>query len=1004
MNIPGVTMAKGKGNSQKKFKGFTRKNNTGNINKSNKPKSSGGGGGGKKGKKGKSGKAKEKIEKEKSQKDIYHDINKEISHLTNNLEKLQKVQETTTDPDKIVKNLEKQIQAIRDLNEAYKEKIAIAKEEAKRQQGELNKDYGANFDEATGDITNYDEIYDGLYQKYSDAVDAYNKSKTDKNKEAIDKAKEELENFTKDLGEYEGTQDLLKEVQQSIRDGLKNIIKNEIEKITVQVEAEVDFVAGRQKWYEFKRKFVDNLTDDNLLGSLQVAYEEVFDYIGSEFTESSIEKLYGLMNQMAGEYSMGLGGDGNSILIQSFDGMTEEDLKAGREALEKTYDELISQMEGLYDAAEQVQDAYLESIDGIIDARDALTESYELFNNQLEHDIKMIELVNGEDAYDKLGEKYIKQVDLVEQRYQNAYSNMQYYAEKYNAALASGNKEEIEKWQSALQSAIDDTNSMMEAWGDALLTKYENIIDGLVDKMDRALTNGLTAEWTKEAYDLALDNEDDYLDAVNSAYAMEKLRREWLGVIDDASSLNVQTELNDAMNEQLKMLERKGDLTQHDIDRAELELEIVKKRNALQDAQQSKTKMRLRRDANGNYSYQFVSDEEANRQAMQELADAQNQLYNFDKDAVKDNLEQIASTIQDYQSKVAEIYKTYGKDSEEAVQRISVLTEEYNKKVNTLTNQNAQYRSELISSALDEMKNYYGMTDDIIANMDASQKQLMMQGLIGPSWASPLQDLAENLSNGGFAQAATQMITSANAALNEYTAGLSNLELLNNSVSADVNTLAETIQATARINLDEAEAVYKTAAEIYDEIANRLLEYTEFLKQVTEAMGKVSELLYGVDNRIKGDEMLQRYEENLAETVGASANGAISNSTSTSITNSATTTQDVINSQAQAYSTAFDDLGTILESIDKHMAKVDHFFDYTRLSDVLKEKVFSDIARMSNIDTNIQTIKDVVTNNELKQNVTINAEFPNATSSSEIENAFNNLLLNTSQYMLSDNF
>lgn len=45
--------------------------------------------------------------------------------------------------------------------------------------------------------------------------------------------------------------------------------------------------------------------------------------------------------------------------------------------------------------------------------------------------------------------------------------------------------------------------------------------------------------------------------------------------------------------------------------------------------------MRLRRDSQGNYSYQFVSDEQQVADTLQELADAQNKLYNVDADALK---------------------------------------------------------------------------------------------------------------------------------------------------------------------------------------------------------------------------------------------------------------------------------------------------------------------------------------------------------------------------------
>jgi hypothetical protein len=63
------------------------------------------------------------------------------------------------------------------------------------------------------------------------------------------------------------------------------------------------------------------------------------------------------------------------------------------------------------------------------------------------------------------------------------------------------------------------------------------------------------------------------------------------------------------MNDQLKILREKDNLTQYDIDRAKAALEVEKARMALEEARYNKTKMRLRRDSQGNYTYQYVADE-----------------------------------------------------------------------------------------------------------------------------------------------------------------------------------------------------------------------------------------------------------------------------------------------------------------------------------------------------------------------------------------------------------
>ena len=98
------------------------------------------------------------------------------------------------------------------------------------------------------------------------------------------------------------------------------------------------------------------------------------------------------------------------------------------------------------------------------------------------------------------------------------------------------------------------------------------------------------------------------------------------------------------MEEEVKALQEKDKLTQYDIDRAEKKYQIALKQIALEEAQQNKSTMRLRRDSQGNYSYQFVEDQSETDQLRDELSDLYNQLYNFDLEHYRDNLNQILET------------------------------------------------------------------------------------------------------------------------------------------------------------------------------------------------------------------------------------------------------------------------------------------------------------------------------------------------------------------------
>jgi len=59
---------------------------------------------------------------------------------------------------------------------------------------------------------------------------------------------------------------------------------------------------------------------------------------------------------------------------------------------------------------------------------------------------------------------------------------------------------------------------------------------------------------------------------------------------------------------------------------------LTLKQIALEEAQNNKSKMRLRRDSQGNYRYEYVADTEDIADKQQDLLDAQNDLYNFDKE------------------------------------------------------------------------------------------------------------------------------------------------------------------------------------------------------------------------------------------------------------------------------------------------------------------------------------------------------------------------------------
>jgi len=73
------------------------------------------------------------------------------------------------------------------------------------------------------------------------------------------------------------------------------------------------------------------------------------------------------------------------------------------------------------------------------------------------------------------------------------------------------------------------------------------------------------------------------------------------------------------MKEQLDYLKGKDKLTKYEVDRANALLQIEIQRLALENTRANKSKLRLRRDSQGNYTYQYVEDVEETKEAQDKL-------------------------------------------------------------------------------------------------------------------------------------------------------------------------------------------------------------------------------------------------------------------------------------------------------------------------------------------------------------------------------------------------
>ena len=183
-------------------------------------------------------------------------------------------------------------------------------------------------------------------------------------------------------------------------------------------------------------------------------------------------------------------------------------------------------------------------------------------------------------------------------------------------------------------------------------------------------------DFVNTQWDLINQNADRYLDTINASYAIRQLEAKFTKDINNANSVTVQQKLKKLMDEQLANLQEREKITQYDIDRANKLYELELAKIALEEAQKNKSQMRLRRDSQGNYTYQYVADKDAIQDAQDQVSMLYNDLYNFDKERYNGVLNDIYSIWDSYQQAMAEAALI--NDPQARAEKELLIQEQYN--------------------------------------------------------------------------------------------------------------------------------------------------------------------------------------------------------------------------------------------------------------------------------------------------------------------------------------
>jgi TP901 family phage tail tape measure protein len=837
--VEAVAMSTDKSGSTPKIKGITRKANSSYSNYSS--KNSGGKSPGTSKSSSGSSSNPDRMDKmeEKDEIDIFHDINLQIKALTESLNRLQKQEEKLTGKD-LINNLNKQLEVLEKQKAAYKTKIELAKQEMAELQQILALQ-GITFDDE-GYISNYTEVMQAKLNYLNDLIAQYNAMSKDEQsnfKDTIEQAKTEYEEFKKRLDEYdELISQTIPELEDSIQDAINQEIEINIEKFTMEIEIRLDMSEAERDFNEFQRKVLNQADRtnpfkdaDELIKDAQQGLKDYESYFNTAGTGTgSIQKLTEQVNSTMDQI--------RQIESEGWASAYGDDKVSAMEDLQKYYEELMTELEDIVDLVDEIKDTYLDMIDEATDAFEKQVDQYEYILDLIDHDMNVIGLLYGDTAYAQMANYYSqmeqnnnKELDFLKKRVAYAKEMMDIETDA----------EAKEKWEEEWETALSELNDAVEDAVQNLIDKYTNSINQIFDELNKKVTSGLGLDYVDDEWDLINKNADQYLDTINSLYAIQELESKYVDAINDYSgNITAQQKLNSLMDEQISMLQTKDKLTQYDVDRANALYEIALKEIALQEAQQNKSSMRLRRDSQGNYSYQFVADEDSIAQAQQDLLAVQNSLYNLDKDQYKENLDEIYEYYVEFQEKYVEIMTDMSLTDEERLERTKLLQEQYGDLINGLVEQNEEIRQNLQESTFISLEGLYaadaesfedmtGMNIEAFRNMTDEELDVFMNTLV-PQWDSGVQHMADVFAGDG------GLIPTCQDAFEQL-----------NETTMDYQNSLDELEEAAGIDFDSMAAGYDMNIEAAQELLyandDLILKYMEEIDAIQAVISNLNDLI-----------------------------------------------------------------------------------------------------------------------------------------------------------------
>ena len=329
---------------------------------------------------------------------------------------------------------------------------------------------------------------------------------------------------------------------------------------------------------------------------------------------------------------------------------------------------IYENLEAIQELSKEMQEYYGKTLDAFGEKIDENISRMESMTSVLDHYKNIMGILGKEQDYSRIGiilegtAKTLKdQIEVVRAEYQFYVNEVNEKHALMEQAKAEGNQEVIDlytkQWEQARDAMIETQDQMLSKtaeWAEAMKAITENKLSKFGEELEKALTGGASFEDMELSLKRTNSLQEEFLTTTNKIYETEKMMRTAQNAIDVSTNQVAKQKLQNFIQE-TKQLQNQGELSKYELEIQQAKYDLLVAEIALKDAQDAKTTVRLRRDAEGNVGYIYTADQQKVDNALQNFEDAQNALYNIGLEGANTYSEKYQQTLQEMHATLTEI-------------------------------------------------------------------------------------------------------------------------------------------------------------------------------------------------------------------------------------------------------------------------------------------------------------------------------------------------------------